>query len=346
MPPTPSSHLRAPILVTFLGLAAAAALSQRMTAGGAEAVGFVATALILAGLEIALSFDNAVVNANRLDNMSALWRRRFLTWGILIAVFGMRIVFPLAIVCVAARIAPWAAVDVAVNDPARYAEIITAAHPSIAAFGGVFLMLVALSFFGQQSAQGAWLPGVEVLLRRLGRGHITPPLVALAVAAGFATLQPAGRQLEFLLAAGAGVAAFLALEALAQVLDRPAVSDSARAGLGGFLYLEMIDASFSFDGVIGAFALTTNLFLIAIGLGIGAMYVRAFTIILVEFRTLSRFIYLENGAFLSVFLLSAGLLLKSAVHLPELALGTVSVAIILAALVASLRAQEARVPGG
>ena len=85
----------------------------------------------------------------------------------------------------------------------------------------------------------------------------------------------------------------------------------ARGGLGAFLYLEVLDASFSFDGVIGAFALTNNILLIAIGLGVGAMYVRSMTIMLVERGTLAQFRYLEHGAFYSIFALSIVMFLQS-----------------------------------
>lgn len=114
-----------------------------------------------------------------------------------------------------------------------------------------------------------------------------------------------------------------------------------RGGLGAFLYLEVIDASFSFDGVIGAFALTTNLFLIAVGLGIGAMYVRSMTIMIVEKQTLTHFRYLEHGAFYSVFFLSVAMFAQSIVHVPEPVTGLVGVVMIVLALISSNRHRKA-----
>lgn len=334
-------YLKAPIVVTVCGLGAVALLSQTATNGGMEAVAFSLTALMLAVLEISLSFDNAVVDANRLEMMSEIWRRRFLTWGILIAVFGMRIFFPLAVVSVAAGISPIAAVEVALYDPAAYSAIIEEAHLSIAAFGVVFLMLVALSFFGDADKSDRWIPRLEGVLHQLGRSKVLPLVFALLIAVVFSFALTSAYRMDFLFAAACGGAAFLAVALLANVLDRPsAAATTARAGLGGFLYLEVIDASFSFDGVVGAFALTTNLFLIAIGLGIGAMYVRAFPIILVEQRTLTKYRCLESGALLSVLVLSAALLLQAAVHLHELLIGFASVSIICMAFLASLSAQE------
>ena len=101
--------------------------------GGAKAM---MTVAFLTLLETSLSFDNAVVNAGILKHWDEKWRRRFLVWGILIAVFGMRIVFPLIVVAVAGHIGPIRALDLAINQPDEYSRILTSAHHEIAAFGG------------------------------------------------------------------------------------------------------------------------------------------------------------------------------------------------------------------
>src|SRR5689334_15018592 len=106
-----------------------------------------ATVGFLVVLETSLSFDNAVVNAGILRGWDEQWRRRFLTWGMLVAVFGMRLVFPVLIVALAAGVGPLAAVDLALNRPDDYAQVLTGAHHQIAAFGGAFLMMVFLKFF-------------------------------------------------------------------------------------------------------------------------------------------------------------------------------------------------------
>ena len=135
-----------PFIITGLGLVLAALIGWRYD-GGAGAVSFFLIAGVLAVLEISLSFDNAIVNANKLKQMTPKWQRRFLTWGIIIAVFGMRIVFPLLIVVVAANIGPWQAMVLAATQPDEYSRIMQDAHLPIAAFGGTFLMMVGLSFF-------------------------------------------------------------------------------------------------------------------------------------------------------------------------------------------------------
>ncbi len=302
------------------------------------ALSFLLVAAILAVLEISLSFDNSIVNANRLKHMAPAWRHRFLTWGIVIAVFGMRVLFPLAVVVIAAGIGPIEALRLAATQPAEYARIVGSAHVSIAAFGGAFLMMVALTYFIDSGKEVDWIAALE---KRMRAGASIKGLeigIVLVMIMLFTWLLPAGTEDTFLFAAIAGICTFLGVEILGQLLDRAAESgEMARAGLGAFLYLEVLDASFSFDGVIGAFALTQNLFLIAIGLGIGAMYVRSMTIMLVEKGTLNEFRYLENGAFWSILILSVVMFFQTLVHVPEAVTGLVGAVLIGLSFLSSIR---------
>jgi hypothetical protein len=104
-----------------------------------------------------------------------------------------------------------------------------------------------------------------------------------------------------------------------------------------FLYLEVLDASFSFDGVVGAFAITTNPFVIALGLGIGAMYVRSITVYLVNRGTLENYVYLEHGAHWAIGALAVILVLTMKWHIPEVITGLIGVAFIAASLWSSIR---------
>ncbi|WP_172332592.1 DUF475 domain-containing protein, partial [Mangrovicoccus sp. HB161399] len=324
--------------VTAAGLCLAfwLGLSYSGTLGGA--LGFLMIGAVLAVLEISLSFDNAIVNANKLNEMDPVWQRRFLTWGILIAVFGMRILFPLLIVVVAAGLGPWEAIRLAATRPAEYAEIIRGAHLSIAAFGGAFLMMVALSWFVDEAKEVDWIAGIERAMRRCGSVRGAEIAAVLAIVAVFSRFLPEAGRDEFLFAAACGLLTFLGVDMLGHVLDaRDAAGAAAKGGLGAFLYLEVLDASFSFDGVIGAFALTQNLFLIAIGLGIGAMYVRSMTIMLVEKGTLAEFRYLEHGAFWSILVLSVIMFAQTLVHINEAVTGLLGAAFIAAALASSIR---------
>ncbi|HPE62309.1 MAG TPA: DUF475 domain-containing protein [Thiolinea sp.] len=332
-------HFRWPFLVTLLGLLLSGWLGWVTTGTLAGVASFLVIGVILAGLEISLSFDNAIVNANILKNMEPIWQRRFLTWGILIAVFGMRIIFPLAVVSIAAGIGPWEAVMLASRQPEAYARVMDEAHLSVTAFGGTFLMMVGLSYFIDSDKKIDWIEMLEQRLRQLASLRGLEIALVLAIVLGFAHALPEAKRADFLMAAIMGLLTFTLLELLEHALDHSgdAMKAGASGGLGAFLYLEVLDASFSFDGVIGAFALTKNLFLIAIGLGIGAMYVRAMTIMLVERQTLAQFRYLEHGAFYSITVLAFVMFTQSLVHVPEVVTGLVGGGLILTALYSSAR---------
>ena len=326
-------------IVTILGLALGAFLGWEMTGtvGGMLTVFFICA--VLAVLEISLSFDNAIVNANKLKDMTPEWQHRFLTWGIIIAVFGMRIVFPLLIVVVAAKIGPWEAMVMAATQPEQYSAIMKDAHLPIAAFGGTFLMMVGLSFFFDHEKDVHWVRWLEGKMQKYAtiRGiEVAIVLVIILIFARF--LEPHESQIFFKSAIW-GLLTFLLVEVLGGLLDssQEMMAAGAKGGLGAFLYLEVLDASFSFDGVIGAFALTQNLFVIAIGLGIGAMYVRSMTIMLVEKGTLTQYRYLEHGAFYAIIALSLIMFLQSFVHIPEVITGLGGAALIGISLWSSIR---------
>ncbi|MBS8227201.1 DUF475 domain-containing protein [Vannielia litorea] len=333
------STFRWPLTFTVVGLLLSFLLGYQASGTLGGALSFLMIGGVLAVLEISLSFDNAIVNANKLKDMDPVWQHRFLTWGILIAVFGMRIVFPLAVVSIAGRIDPWSAVVLAAVEPQEYARIMNEAHISIAAFGGTFLMMVALSYFIDEEKEVDWFRSVEKWLRAGADIRGLEIAAVLVLALGFSMALSGPSAMDFLFSAILGLVTFLAVDLLGQVLDR--ADDvrglAAKGGLGAFLYLEVLDASFSFDGVIGAFALTQNLFLIAIGLGIGAFYVRSMTILLVEKGTLAEFRYLEHGAFYSILILSVIMFLQSLMHIPEWFTGLIGAGLILGSLLASIR---------
>ncbi|MEE2944418.1 MAG: DUF475 domain-containing protein [Pseudomonadota bacterium] len=334
------SYLKWPLVVTVIGLGLSGWLGWATTGTIPGLVSFLVVGTVLAALEIALSFDNAIVNANKLEEMTPVWQRRFLTWGILIAVFGMRIVFPLAIVAIFAWINPFAAMHLALTDPDKYSEIISHAHGPISAFGGTFLMMVALKFFIDEDKSIDWIEMLERRLRIWGSIRGFEIAFVLVIVLLICRSIPEHDQGIFLTSAIMGLLVFTMVDGLGTYLDNIAGKTAeigAKGGLGAFLYLEVLDASFSFDGVIGAFALTTNILLIAIGLGIGAMYVRSMTIMLVERGTLAEFRYLEHGAFYSIFALSVIMFLQSLTHVHELITGGIGMALIGLAFYASIR---------
>lgn len=285
---------------------------------------------VLGLLEVSISFDNAVVNASVLKDMTPQWQHRFITWGMLIAVFGMRLVFPLLIVSLVAHVSPWAAIELAAFQPDEYAKIMLSVHNEVAAFGGAFLMLVALKYFFDEAKEIHWIRIVEAPLAKMGRLEAVEVGLVIIFIYIMSLQLPHADQLSFVIAGLAGIITFIGVEAVGTFLEVPesGKADIHRASIGMFLYLEVLDASFSFDGVIGAFAITNNLFIIAIGLGIGAMFVRSLTIMMVEKGTLEAFRYLEHGAFYAVGALAVIMFMNTVMHIPEAVTGVIGAAFI------------------
>lgn len=350
--------------ITAIGLVAA------WFYGGWEAFGVVA---ILTVLEISLSFDNAVINAGILKKMSAFWQKIFLTVGVLIAVFGMRLVFPVVIVAITAKLGPIEAIDLSFNDPDRYKELVTDAHPAIASFGGMFLLMIFLDFiFEDRDIQ--WLRWIERPLAKLGKVDMLSACIALIVllisAMTFASQahQHGGGHADkaetVMLAGIAGLITYLIVGGLSGFFENKleeeeereheaeeeakrtgknlsAVVLSGKAAFFMFLYLEVLDASFSFDGVIGAFAITNEIVLMALGLGIGAMYVRSLTVYLVRQGTLDDYVYLEHGAHYAIGALAVILLVTIQYEIHELITGSVGIILIGWSFWSSVRRNKA-----
>nr|WP_202486924.1 DUF475 domain-containing protein [Streptomyces sp. SID8354] len=313
---------------------------------------------ILSILEISLSFDNAVINAGILRKMNAFWQKIFLTVGILVAVFGMRLVFPVVIVAITAKMGPIEAVQLAINDKAHYEALVTSAHPAIAAFGGIFLLMIFLDFIFEDHDY-KWLSWIEKPLARIGKLDTLSVIVALVVLLVSAmTVAPhaahggGDKTTTVLLSGIAGLITYLVVGGISGYFEGRLEDDEAEdgaeagavekkgaeagsvAGLAGkaaffmFLYLEVIDASFSFDGVIGAFAITNDIFAMALGLGIGAMYIRSLTVFLVRKGTLDDYVYLEHGAHYAIGALGVILLATIRYEISEVVTGLIGIVLI------------------
>lgn len=290
--------------------------------------------VILSILEVTLSFDNAVVNAKVLERMSPLWQRRFLTWGIAIAVFGTRFVLPILIVSAAVWATPWFVTKLAVNNPAEYGHLLESVHGSITAFGGIFLLMVSLKYFFNKAKELHWIEVIERHLVKWGRIEaieIALALIFLITISFFTSYDQAS-----VLAAGIiGLILFVVMEGVAGSLSIES-GDVARGGAALFVYLNILDSAFSLDGVIGAFALTTNLFIIVVGLGIGAYFVRALTVYFVQQKTLTELVYLEHGAHWAILGLAIAMLANLLVHVPEVVTGLVGLCFVALAYRSSL----------
>ena len=124
---------------------------------------------VLLILEVTFSFDNAVVNSRTLASMSLIWQRIFLTVGIFIAVFAVRFLLPIVIVMFASGLNFGEVVSMALNNPERYSHVLHDASPMINAFGGIFLLMIGLSYFVDYNKQIHWVRGVEPWLARAGK---------------------------------------------------------------------------------------------------------------------------------------------------------------------------------
>lgn len=328
-------------LVAFFGLGLAAwwGYSRSGWVGALEAFGIT---LILGVMEVSLSFDNAVVNASVLKTWNKFWQDIFLTVGMLVAVFGMRLFFPLVIVAFAADVGIIDVWYMALNSPDEYAQHLNDHHAEVAAFGGVFLLLVFLNFLLDENKELHWLGHIEKKIASFGKVASISVMIAIGTLLASMTMIEVGRQLPVLVAGLWGVLSYVGVDVLSSLLEKEEGEATVgevikQGGIGGFLYLEVLDASFSFDGVIGAFAITKDIVIIMIGLGIGAMFVRSLTVFLVRKEVLDAYVFLEHGAHYAIGILAIIMLASMKFHIPEIFTGLVGVAFIVAALWSSLR---------
>lgn len=297
-------------------------------------------------LELSLSFDNAVVNALILVNMPPLWRKRFLTWGMVVAVFGVRLIFPILIVFATTDLTFVESFSLAINNPAEYEKVIMASHHIVMAFGGIFLLMIFLSFLFNENKDVHWIASIEEYASRwasIGDLKILIAILTIAIIGFYAPSQILiGDVLtkidksELILPMIYGILLYLSIEFLRGILEddgekhdsndseterekieHVASSKLAKGGFASFIYLELIDMSFSFDGVLGAFAVSQNIVIIMLGLGAGAFAVRNLTILMVDRGTVAEYRYLEHGAMWSIGLLAISMIVQIFVHLPH-----------------------------
>ncbi len=303
-------------------------------------VGALSVVFFLSLLEISLSFDNAVINAKILTKMEEKWRQRFLTWGMLLAVFGTRLVLPILVVSIAAGVSPIAIGFLLFVNPDEYAKLADASSSVIHAFGGAFLLMVALRYFFDQTKSEHWITVIEKRLTVWGRVEAIEVMLTLMALLTTSFFVP-GEATHILTAGCIGIILFIIIEGVVQALGAPKAGIE-RAGLGLFIYLNLLDAAFSLDGVIGAFALSTQILVIIAGLGIGAYFVRTLTVYFVRRHVLATLVYLEHGAYWAICALAICMFLSIGVPLPDALVGTISILFIGSAYVSSLRERRGK----
>lgn len=341
-------HFRYSFIVTALSLVLAFSWGGGLTdiKGGLTAM---MLALILGIMEVSLSFENAVANAVVLKTMDRKWQQIFLTLGMVIAVFGMRLLFPILIVAMATSQSIQAVTTMAFQHPEQYSEYLQQSHTTISAFGGTFLFMVFLNFMLDDAKELHWIAVIEERLMKLGKldsiqAMLT--LILLLILYRILPLEDAAR-VSMLVAGIAGIILYISVSSIDSLLNDSGETDekdesntsavglATRSGIIGFIYLEILDASFSFDGVIGAFAVTRDLVIIMLGLSIGAMFVRSLTVFLVEKGTLDAYVYLEHGAHWAIGILAGIMLAGISIHIPEIFTGLSGILVILVSLTSS-----------
>ena len=347
-------HFRFSVIFTIICLAISAywGFSHGPEAGLTTMAKALAITSILAIMEVSLSFDNAVVNASVLKHWNHFWRTLFLTVGILIAVFGMRLVFPLLIVGVTADMSMVEVAKMALNDPKTYSAKLMEHHAEIAAFGGMFLLLVFLNFLFDDEKDTHWFHWLESKLADLGSIQAISVFLSLCALLLMASFVAETSRLVVVMAGIWGIVIYVGVQVIGHLLEggsheddegeqqsngAPVTGTIVKGGIGGFLYLEVLDASFSFDGVIGAFAITNDVVIIMLGLAIGAIFVRSMTVYLVEKGTLDAYVFLEHGAHYAIGAL-AFIMLASGTgsHVPEVVTGLIGIAFIVWAVLSSI----------
>lgn len=328
-------------IVTILGIVLAWLWGEHVHSGAGLMSVFIV--LVLSVLEVSLSFDNAVINALKLAKMNEKWRRRFLTWGIIIAVFGMRFLFPVAVVSIFAQLSPIEVIKIAVSDSQKYAYYLQQTHVPIVAFGGTFLMMLFLSYFFNDEKEVYWIKELEKKLQYIGSFKGAEAVITLLALIAVQFFVHNGQRFFVILSGISGIIIYLLVDGITHWLEKKEVEKVAQitntikgTGVIGFLYLELIDASFSLDGVLGAFALSKDILIITIGLAIGAMFVRSLTIMLVEKKTLSKYLYLEHGAHWAIGALAIIMLISTFHEVPEVITGLIGLVFIVMALISSL----------
>lgn len=272
--------------------------------------------LIILGLslfEVITSIDNAIINAEVLGTMGAKARRWFLTWGILIAVFAVRGFLPLLIIWAAnPGIGPIGALTATFSNDPHVQEAIEKTSPLLLLGGGTFLIFLFFNWlflepknFGLRGesffqAQGAWFFAVVSIL--------------LTIIVWFALQEDP--MMAF--AAVVGSTAFFIIHGFRQFAEQEEkkMMEGGMSDISKVLYLEVLDTTFSIDGVIGAFAFTFSVPLILLGNGLGAITLRQLTIRNIE--RIKKYRYLKNGAMYSILALGTIMLLDSfGFHIPH-----------------------------
>ena len=293
---------------------------------------------ILIFVETGLSFDNAIVNATVLNKLSKKRQKLFIWAGLPIGIFITRLAFPILLVSLTTPLSFVEVFKLAINHPGVYQHTLQANLPTILTFGGSFLIMVFLKFFLIQNHEVHWICGLEkskiVSILRNYPSYYSIPIVIWVIMFHYTTTHSEAIiiSISFLM----GIIVHETLNVINLILNNR-FNSFTRNQILSLVYLEVLDASFSLDSVIGAFAISMNIFIIMIGLGIGAVLTRSLTIFFIENKTLSKFRYLEHGAHYAIGSLAVAMIIGVYKPIPEWITGIIEVGLIVTALINSIQ---------
>ena len=334
-------HFKGSIFVTIIGVIAALLWGMQKHPGHAMLCVFIV--LFLSILEVTLSFDNAVVNAMKFEKMNEKWQHRFVTWGILIAVFGMRFLFPVIVVAIFAGLSVMQVANLALNDVDKYTHYLHLCHAPLVTFGGAFLFMLFLSYFCNEEKDVHWLAPIEKPMQHLHMMNSMEVVITTLLVFGVQHMVQPEKQFAVLVSGISGIIMYLVIDGISRFLETvaerkaKATGEAVKLGFIGFLYLELIDASFSLDGVLGAFAISKDIIIITIGLAIGAMFVRSLTLYMVELKTLKQYVFLEHGAHWAIGFLALIMFFSTTHEVPEVVTGLTGLFIVGWAFIDSIK---------
>jgi hypothetical protein len=254
----------------------------------------------------------------------------------------MRFLFPILVVAAFSGLTVMGVAKLALYDVDKYAHYLHLVHAPLVTFGGAFLMMIFLSYFFNDEKECHWIKCIEEPLQKMNCVKYIDVVIALISLMILQNFIPEEQKVAVLMAGFTGIVLYLVIDSISNLLETIAekkaavMGETAKLGFIGFLYLELIDASFSLDGVLGAFAISKDIIIISIGLAIGAMFVRSLTIFMVDMKTLKQYLYLEHGAHWAIGFLAAVMFISTRMEIPEVITGGAGLVIVGAAFITSI----------
>ena len=230
----------------------------------------------------------------------------------------------------------WEVLQLAMRSPQEYSQHLDKAHVSFSIFGGLFLWQVFCGFFFNNNKKIDWFFKIEYFLKKIGKWKVNLFLLPMAILCLLQYFMPANQQKTVILSGACAIGLFFFLHFFILLLQKKR-EQSTSTGILPFLYLEILDVSFSLDGVISAFAITTDLVILFIGLSIGAVFVRSITIFLAEKGVMKQFIYLEHGAYYAIGILSVIMLSSYFIAVPGFLTALICLTLLAVSLFSSIR---------